>query len=42
MSNSVDVSGYTEGIRITITETKVMIDTNNSAFLFTELLNFGL
>jgi hypothetical protein len=42
MFSWVDVSEYVKGIRITATETKVMIDTNSSVFLFTEWLNFGL
>ena len=42
MFSWVDVREYAKGRRITATETKVMIDTNNSVFLFTEWLNFGL
>jgi hypothetical protein len=41
MSNSVDVSGYTEGIRITITEARVITDTNSSVFLFMVILVAG-
>ena len=36
MSNLVDVSECTEGIRITIIEARVIMDTNSSVFLFTD------
>jgi len=38
MFSCVDVSEYTEGIRITATEAKVMAVTNNSAFLCIDIL----